>query len=192
MNYFSEYFQESVKAFQDMERIAQDLELIADAMHSTLMAGGKIMWMGNGGSASDAQHLAAELVGKFELNRPPLASIALTTDTSIITATGNDYSFEKIFERQILAIGKQGDFLVGISTSGKSQNVLLGFEVARIMGIKTLFLTGSSALRNNIDATFSIFAPAVRTCHIQELHIAIGQSLCGYIEKKYFGTSATS
>lgn len=144
-----------------------------------------IFWCGNGGSASDAEHLAAELVGRFEKNRVPLNSIALTTNSSALTALSNDFGFEYIFERQIEALGKSGDVLISISTSGESVNIINGILKANSMGITTVsFLgkNGGGALEISDNA---IVVKSDKTSHIQEAHIAIGQALCGQIEK-YF------
>ena len=148
----------------------------------SLKNGGKIMFCGNGGSAADAQHLSAELVGRYMKNRRPLASIALTTDTSIITAVSNDFSFNHIFSRQVEAIGKEGDIIYAISTSGKSTNVINAIKVAKKLNIKTLGITGNddSGFREICDITISV--PASRPDRIQEMHIAIGQILCEILE----------
>ena len=140
------------------------------------------MFCGNGGSASDAQHLAAELVGRYRKNRKPIASVALTTDTSIITAVSNDFSFNHIFSRQVEAIGNEGDILYAISTSGKSTNVINAIKVAKKLNIKTLGITGNddSGFREICDITISV--PASRPDRIQEMHIAIGQILCEILE----------
>jgi D-sedoheptulose 7-phosphate isomerase len=147
-------------------------------MTDVLTNGGTIFWAGNGGSAADCQHLAAELVGRFEKDRQPLKSIALTTDTSILTAIGNDFGFNQIFARQIRALVKSSDLIVFISTSGKSKNILEGILVAKEIGCKTAIFTG----KNNVDVTFQVNITQERTCHIQEGHIVVGQLLCSIIE----------
>jgi|TARA_B110000444_G_scaffold254444_1_gene286992 D-sedoheptulose 7-phosphate isomerase len=151
---------------------------------NSLNNGGKIMFCGNGGSAADSQHLSAELVGRYLKNRKPLAAISLTTDTSAITAIGNDFSFEEIFSRQIEAIGKKEDILYAISTSGNSLNVIKAIEQARYQGIKTIGVTGieGNKMRNMCDLTIS--APAKRPDRIQEMHIAVGQIICEIVEKE--------
>ena len=148
----------------------------------SLQGGGKIMFCGNGGSASDAQHLSAELVGRYMKNRKPIASVALTTDTSIITAIGNDFSFDEIFSRQVESIGKEGDILYAISTSSMSKNVINAIKTAKKLNIKTIGVTGSddSGFREICDIVISV--PASRPDRIQEMHIAIGQILCEIIE----------
>lgn len=149
-----------------------------------LQSGGKIMFCGNGGSASDAQHLSAELVGKYMKNRSPLASVALTTDTSAITAISNDFSFEEIFSRQIESIGSEGDILYAISTSGKSKNIIKAIETAKKLNIKILGVTGSddTSFKEICDMVISV--PASRPDRIQEMHIAIGQIICEILERE--------
>ncbi len=150
----------------------------------SLKNGGKIMFCGNGGSAADAQHLSAELVGRYRKNRKPIASIALTTDTSIITAVSNDFSFDDIFSRQVESVGNNGDVLYAISTSSKSKNVINALKVAKQLNINTLGLTGNdeSGFRELCDVTISV--PASRPDRIQEMHIAIGQIICEILEKE--------
>lgn len=152
---------------------------------SCLKSGNKILWCGNGGSAADSQHLAAELVGRFKFNRPALASLALTTDTSILTALGNDFGFETIFARQVEALGKPGDVLIGISTSGNSGNVFNALETAKRMKISTIAFTGLANCQ--LDAADIVLkAPTHTTSHIQECHICWGQIICGYAESTLF------
>lgn len=142
----------------------------------------KIILFGNGGSAGDAQHLAAELVGRYKKERKGYPAIALTTDSSAITAIGNDYGFENIFSRQIEALAQDGDVIIGISTSGKSINVLKGLELAKKMNCKTIMLTGKKKVSKKA-ADLNISVPSVNTPRIQEMHITIGQIICGLIEK---------
>jgi len=158
------------------------LEQIATEMTRAVHAGNKVMWCGNGGSAADSQHLAAELVGRFRRERPGLSSIALTTDTSVLTSIGNDYGYEKIFSRQVEAHCAPGDVLVGISTSGNSQNVCLALDAGRRMGAFTVAFTGESggAMAGVADAVLSI--PSRDTARIQEGHILCGHMLCDWIE----------
>ena len=165
-----------------MESQAPVLEAIAKAMTSALRAGGKILWCGNGGSAADSQHLAAELVGRFRRERRGLASIALTTDSSVLTSVANDYGFEAVFARQVEAIGNAGDVLVGISTSGNSRNVIAALEAARAQGLVTVAFTGEGGGRIAALADH-VFAVASRdTARIQEAHILAGHMLCDWIE----------
>ncbi|MDX2469515.1 MAG: D-sedoheptulose 7-phosphate isomerase, partial [SAR324 cluster bacterium] len=146
----------------------------------------KILFAGNGGSAADAQHLAAELVARFYFNRPALAAIALTTDTSILTAVGNDFGFEDIFSRQVEALGNQGDVFIGISTSGNSPNILKAFSVANEKGLFTVALTGQSGGKMKDVVDLCIQVPSDETPRIQEAHILIGHSLCEYLEGQLF------
>jgi len=181
-DFFDDYFREAQEVFTALPSLSNILRDVSDLLYSAIQSEKKIFWMGNGGSASDAQHLAAELVGRFELNRAPIASIALNTDTSIITAIANDFGYDEIFSRQVLALGSEGDVCVGISTSGKSKNVIKGLQVAQSIGIKTVSLVGDNTEFLLDCSDFVISVPSNRTCHIQESHIAIGQALCGHLE----------
>ena len=147
----------------------------------------KIMFVGNGGSAADAQHLAAELVSRLRFDRPGLAGMALTTDTSALTAIGNDYSYETIFSRQVEAIGQPGDILIGISTSGKSPNVLRAFEAARAKGITTVGFTRDVAPMMAERCDYVLNIPGRETAKIQECHILLGHIVCRIIEDEMFG-----
>lgn len=162
---------------------------IAGICIAALKSGNKIFFCGNGGSAADSQHLAAELVSKLNFDRAALAAIALTTDTSVITAIGNDYGFENIFSRQIEALGKSGDVLFAISTSGNSKNVLKAIQVAKERGIIVIGMTGEDggkiAEMGNCDMLFQ--APFVNTQSIQETHIIFGHKVCSLIEEGIFG-----
>lgn len=158
------------------------LEAIALAMTATLRSGGKILWCGNGGSAGDSQHLAAEIVGRFRRERCGLASVALTTDTSILTAVANDYGFEAVFSRQVEALGAPGDLLVGISTSGNSRNVLAALETARSQGMVTVAFTGAGGSKMAVLADHHFGAVSSDTARIQEAHILAGHMLCDWIE----------
>jgi D-sedoheptulose 7-phosphate isomerase len=149
---------------------------------ATIRNGGKILFCGNGGSASDAQHLATELTVRYIKNRPAIAAIALTTDTSALTAIGNDIGFEYLFSRQIEAIGKQGDLLIGISTSGNSPNVIEAFKIARKMGITAVLFGGKGGGPALEHADIALVVPSNTTGRIQEMHITLGQMLCGGLE----------
>ena len=164
------------------EESTPQIEEASKLIIKSLKSGKKIMFCGNGGSASDAQHLSAELVGRYMKNRKPLASVALTTDTSVITAIGNDFSFDDIFSRQVESIGNDGDVLYAISTSGKSKNIIKALKVANKLNIKTLGITGEddSGFKKLCDVIIKV--PASRADRIQEMHIAIGQILCEIIE----------
>ena len=157
-----------------------------EAMVAALKAGGKILVCGNGGSASDSQHFAAELVGRFERERRALPSIALTTDTSILTAIGNDYSYDRGFSRQVEAIGRAGDVLMGISTSGGSRNVLEAFAVAKTAGMKTVALTGRDGGAVGAAADIHINVPSPSTARVQEVHRTLMHAMCDLIERELY------
>lgn len=160
---------------------------IAQACIESMRAGGKIMLCGNGGSAADAQHLAAELIGRYKLERNAMAAIALTTDTSIITALGNDYGYDTIFARQVEGLGRPGDVLIGISTSGNSRNVLLAMEKAAAMGVTTVAFTGAGGGKMAQMADLALCVPASITNHIQEMHITCGHLVCELVEQALAG-----
>lgn len=166
------------------------LARIADKMFRSLQAGGTVFWCGNGGSAADSQHLAAELMGRFRRERNALCSIALTTDTSILTAIGNDYGFEYIFRRQLEALCKPGDVVVGISTSGNSQNVIHALKEARQRGATSIALTGQAG---GVIANLADYVVRISSCdtaRIQEGHILCGHMLCDWIELRQIEASA--
>ncbi|MDH3328198.1 MAG: D-sedoheptulose 7-phosphate isomerase [Desulfobulbaceae bacterium] len=169
-----------------IDRIIQLVEWTIE----TFNAGGKLLILGNGGSAADAQHMAAEFVNRFKINRRPLPAIALTTDTSIITSIGNDVSYDMIFVKQIQALGKPEDLVLAISTSGKSPNVVKAVETARDMGIKTVALTGGTLLPGGElgqIADLILNVPTDSTAHIQETHLWIEHMVCELVEKEMFG-----
>nr|WP_096673841.1 phosphoheptose isomerase [Polynucleobacter meluiroseus] len=182
----SQHFLDSIAVKQEAEKILP--EFVARgivAMTDCLQAGGKIMVCGNGGSAADAQHFAAELIGRFERERQELAAIALTTDTSILTAVGNDYSYEEIFSKQVRGLGKKGDILMGISTSGNSKNVVKAIEAAKKMGMKVIALTGNGGgkIATLLDENdIHLCAPSTRTARIQETHLVLLHSLCDGVD----------
>lgn len=176
------YLEDAAIALQRTRQEAEAASRVAELMIDSLRGGGTVFWMGNGGSASDAQHLAAELVGRFEKDRAPLRSVALTTDTSILTAVGNDFGFETVFQRQVLALVRGGDVVVGISTSGTSENVLRGLDAAAGIGARTVLMTGSRTEVSQTTADVVLQVQSGRTCHIQEGHIALGQVICGIVE----------
>jgi len=152
-----------------------------------LQAGGQILIAGNGGSAGDAQHIAGELVSRFFFDRPALRSVALTTDTSILTAIGNDYGYERVFSRQIEALGKAGDIFVGITTSGTSKNIVAGFEAAKKKGMICMALAGEKQGPLNEMGDLVINVPSTVTPRIQEAHILIGHLVCAAVEQEIFG-----
>ena len=149
---------------------------------AVLSGGGKLMFCGNGGSASDSQHLASELTGRFIADRRPLAGLALSTDSSALTCIGNDYSFDEVFARQVAGLGRAGDGLIAISTSGNSRNVLRAVAAAREAGIFTLGLLGRDGGQLGKLCDASIIVPSQVTARIQEAHILVGHTLCGVIE----------
>lgn len=168
------------------------LEVIARAMAETLHRGGKILWCGNGGSAADSQHLAAEIVGRFCRDRRGLPSIALTTDSSILTAVANDYGFDCVFSRQVEALAQPGDILVGLSTSGNSGNVIAAMQTARRQKLMTVAFTGEGGGRIAPLADH-LFAVCSRdTARIQEIHILVGHLLCDWIELDWIRTPGES
>lgn len=158
------------------------LERIACAMTRSVLNGGTVLWCGNGGSAADSQHLAAELMGRFRRERQGLPSIALTTDTSVLTAIGNDYGFERVFQRQVEALCRKGDVVVGISTSGSSRNVCAALETARGLGAFTVGMTGMGGGRIAEVAEETLCIASSDTARIQEGHILCGHMLCDFIE----------
>jgi len=184
----SEVFEQAIAEHLAVIRIlsAQQpmLEQIAETMSAAVTAGRKILWCGNGGSAADAQHLAAELVGRFRRERRGLPSIALSTNTSILTAIGNDYGYEHTFRRQVEALCVAGDVLVGISTSGNSRNVCLALEAARNLGVFTIAFTGQGGGAMAEIAALALRIPSNETPRIQEAHILCGHILCDWIERR--------
>ena len=173
--------------FMLLKGMSADIEAAARMWIDALQSGGKVMFCGNGGSAADAQHLAAELSGRYELDRPGLAGLALTTDSSALTAIGNDMGFDRVFSRQVEALGKPGDVLYAISTSGNSPNVVAAVEMAKRMGVKTIAVTGGRGGRLKELCDLALCVPAGKANHIQELHIAIGHMLCGLAERALNG-----
>lgn len=167
------------------ETLKDDFAALLDLCVESIENGGKILFFGNGGSAADAQHLATELTVRYSSDRKPIAAIALSTDTSALTAIGNDYGFEHLFSRQIEAIGKAGDIAIGITTSGNSTNVIGGLQKARDLGIKTVALTGKDGGQIPIfNPDVTLLIPSSTTARIQEMHITLGQMLCGALEQK--------
>jgi D-sedoheptulose 7-phosphate isomerase len=160
------------------------IEQTADLICQTLLNGKKILLCGNGGSAADAQHIAAELVGRYEGDRRALPGIALNTDTSALTALSNDYGFEEVFARQVLALAEEGDLLIAISTSGKSPNIIKAVEAARSKGCKTIGLTGMVGEPLASLCDLALVVPATRTARIQEAHITIGHLWCEVVDSR--------
>src|SRR5882757_5537183 len=175
--------EEHRELFSRLESVAPAVEAAAALLIQALASGGKLMFCGNGGSAADSQHLAAEFTGRFIKDRKPLAAMALSTDSSALTCIGNDYSFDEVFSRQVVGLGRAGDCLLAISTSGNSRNVIRAAEEARAAGMRTIGLLGrdGGALLGLCDV--AIVVPSAVTARIQEAHIFIGHTLCGLVEQ---------
>ncbi len=169
------------------EKLQPLIAEIAERLSSALKSGGKLLICGNGGSAADAQHFAAELVGRFEKERNGLPAIALTTDTSSLTAIGNDYGFDRLFSRQVEALATSSDVLIGISTSGNSENVVMAIKKAKERGCQTIGMTGKDGGRIAAEADMNINVPVQRTARIQEAHLTILHILCEIIENEVAG-----
>jgi len=175
--------EESIEAKEKLhESQAENIEAAARAIIGSLRSGGKALIFGNGGSAADSQHIAAELVGRFKKERPPFAAIALTTNTSLLTALANDYGYDLTFSRQVEALGKEGDVAIGLSTSGSSKNVIAALNKAKSMGLKTIGLTGAAgkAMKEICDVTITVGSKD--TPRIQESHILIAHIICELVE----------
>lgn len=188
-SHIQEQLRETSRIIGQMAEDAQlhgRIQSIVTACAGAIRAGGKILIAGNGGSAADAQHIAGELVSRFAFDRPGLPAIALTTDTSIITAIGNDYGYEKVFARQVQALGRAGDVFIGISTSGKSPNVLAAFKEARAMGLACVGFTGANGGPMAQLCDHILMAPSAHTPNIQEAHITLAHIVCGLIESACF------
>lgn len=177
-----EYLSDTVRTIEALRALSPQIESAAQMWIDALSVGRKVIFCGNGGSAADAQHLAAELMGRFMFDRDPLPALALTVDTSALTAIGNDYGYDKVFSRQLRGIAVAGDVLIGMSTSGNSGNVFAAFEAAREMGVKTIGLTGAGGGRLAEVSDLLIAVPQKLTNHIQEAHITIGHLICAITE----------
>ena len=178
-------FKEHLKvAKATLQYISAPLEMAANLCIDSLNNGGKILIFGNGGSAADAQHIAAELVGRYKLERKGLPAIALTTDTSTLTAIGNDYGFHRVFDRQVEALANKSDIVIGISTSGNSANVVSAIKLANKLGCKTISFSGRDGGSMNALCDVNLVVPADDTPRIQEMHIVIGHIICQLIEQK--------
>ena len=170
--------------FAKLGDLIPQINQVAKELKTCLKRGGKILLMGNGGSAADSQHIAAEIVGRFKKERRGLAAIALTTNTSIITSVGNDYDYDYIFARQIEALCRPEDVVIGITTSGNSKNVVAAIEEANRIGATTIGLTGSYGGKLNELCKFNLIMPSCETARIQEAHIFVGHSLCDLLESE--------
>lgn len=186
---FKSRIRASIQLKEDLlgrEDLLSTLENIVEAVLKCYASGGKVLWCGNGGSAADAQHLAAELSGRFYYDRPPLSSEALHVNTSYITAVANDYSYDEIYARLIRGSGKAGDVLIGLSTSGNSGNVIKALEVANEKGMITVGFTGATGGLMKNHCHWLINIPSTDTPRIQECHMLLGHTLCEIIEKTLF------
>ena len=181
------------RSCQTLERAAADVKVlatvaaVADAISCAFRAGGRLLIAGNGGSAADAQHIAAEFLSRFRIDREPLPAIALTTDTSVLTAIGNDLGFERVFERQVRGLGRPGDVFLAISTSGRSANVLRALEAAREVGMITIGFTGPGRDAMSALCDHTLAAPADETALIQQIHLVAAHAICGLVEEELFG-----
>ena len=179
---FTQRLREHIATFEGLTEMSDAVQAAAAQAVHCLRAGGKVLLCGNGGSASDSQHIAAELVGRFVADRTPLSAIALSTDTSALTAIANDYGYREVFARQVQALGRAGDCLIGISTSGNSDNVLAAVRTAKALGIRTIGLTGRGGGALAQECEIALVVPSDVTARIQEAHIFIGHVLCEQIE----------
>ncbi len=179
-------FSEHLKTAQaTLEYISAPLEIAANLCIDSLQSGGKILIFGNGGSAADAQHIAAELVGRYKIERKGLPAIALTTDTSALTSIGNDYGYARVFDRQVEALANKGDVVIGISTGGSSGNVISALKLAKELGCKTIGFSGRDGGEMNTLCDINLVIPAEDTPRIQEMHIVIGHTICHLIDQAF-------
>ena len=178
-----ELFNKRIENFKNLKNIEKEVTLASKLIISALKSGNKILLCGNGGSASDANHLAAEFISKFKKQRNSLSAISLSANNSIITAIANDYNFDDIFKRQIEGLGQKDDILIAISTSGKSRNIIKAIEQAKKQELKTIIFTGQN--KTNLNCDIEINAPSDITAEIQEMHIAIGHIICEMVETVY-------
>jgi D-sedoheptulose 7-phosphate isomerase len=181
-----------VQAAIDDPAFASTIAAIVDRVAVALGAGHKLLLAGNGGSAADAQHLAGELLSRLNYDRAPTAAIALTTDSSVLTAIGNDYGYERVFERQVRGLGQKGDVLLAISTSGRSPNILRAIAAARDLGLVTIGLTGRTGGEMTALCDLCLHAPSDSTPLVQQIHITAGHVICGLVEERLFPRAAAS
>jgi D-sedoheptulose 7-phosphate isomerase len=168
------------------QRLIEAIAAVAERVAGALEAGNKVLLAGNGGSAGDAQHIAGELLSRLNYDRAPLAAVALTTDSSVLTAIGNDYGYDRVFERQVLGLGRQGDVFIAISTSGRSPNILKAIAAARAQGLCVIGFTGKSGGDMVSRCDLCVCVPSASTPLIQQLHITIGHIVCGLVEERLF------
>lgn len=185
MDIITQRFDDHLDTYTKMRNYIGDIRVVADICKKALDTGHKILFCGNGGAAADCQHLAAELVGRFVKERESLPAIALTTDTSILTAVANDYSYDDIFSRQVAGLGRAGDVLIGISTSGNSKNVVKAIELAKQKGLKTVAFTGEGGGKIGTLCDAIIAVPSKITARIQEMHILVGHIICEIVEEDH-------
>ena len=184
-NIIQQEFDAHIKTANAIHELTDVVAIAAKLCIDSLQNGGKILIFGNGGSASDAQHIAAELTGRYKVERKGLAAIALTTDTSALTAIGNDYGYDRVFDRQIEALAKSGDIAIGISTSGSSANVINALNLAKDLGCKTIGYSGRDGGEMNALCDINLVVPSSDTPRIQEMHIVIGHTLCHLIDQEF-------
>jgi len=190
-----DYFRKScatlTRATEDRDLIAS-ITAIVDTVTRAFRAGGKVLIAGNGGSAADAQHIAGEFLSRLNFDRNPLPAVALTTDTSVLTAIGNDYGYDRVFERQVRGLGRPGDVFIAISTSGRSPNIVAALQAAREMGVTTVGFTGSGPRAMAAFCDMCLCAPSDETPQIQQVHIVAAHVICGLVESELFGPPAAS
>lgn len=185
------------QSLEALERANGDVAMLASArgiaaaIIAALRAGNKLLIVGNGGSAGDAQHIAGEFLSRLNFDRNPLPAIALTTDTSVLTAIGNDYGYDKVFERQVRGLARPGDVLIAISTSGRSSNIMAALKAAREMNVVTIGFTGDGKREMNALCDFILAAPSASTPQIQQIHIVAAHAICGLVELELFGGATT-
>lgn len=183
MNLIAERFFDHRQVLLDTEKLIPIIEEMGQLIKTAIHNGHKVLFCGNGGSAADAQHLAAEFIGRFQKERPSLPAIALTTDSSILTAVANDYGYNAVFERQVAGLGRPGDVLVGISTSGNSQNVVAAITLAKEKGMATIGMTGRGGGKMAEICDVALAVPSEVTARTQEMHILVGHILCEMVEE---------
>jgi len=194
---FSEYArtqltqsQMALAAAAESKPFLEQMEAVCNAITDCFQAGGKVLLAGNGGSAADAQHIAGEFVARLNFDRAPLPAIALTVDTSVLTAVGNDYGYEQVFERQVHALGRRGDVFIGISTSGRSPNILRAMRKAKELGLVTIAFCGAQKAEIQDLSDIALRAPSQQTPHIQQIHITAAHIICARVEAALFPGAA--